>query len=105
MAWWMGIYLFPYFPRRVIVETMDLISLAIFVGSAATRLLSLGLQPVFYEPSAWKGSVPKDVMIERIKRRLSPEEHARVDLPRAKSLHHNIWDAVGIGLYHLKRRS
>ena len=84
-------------------DQRDIISLAIFVGSVATRLLSLGLQPVFYEPSAWKGSVPKDVMVERIKKKLSAEEHARVDLP-SPSLRHNVWDAVGIGLYHLKRR-
>ena len=43
MAWWMGIYLFPYFPRRVIVETMDLISLAIIVVAISTLASLLGI--------------------------------------------------------------
>ncbi|MDD2761238.1 MAG: ABC transporter permease, partial [Methylomonas sp.] len=28
LAWWLGQYLFPYFPRRVLLETPDLIKLA-----------------------------------------------------------------------------
>jgi putative ABC transport system permease protein len=43
MAWWMGIYLFPFFPRRVIVETMDLISLAIIVAAISTLASLLGI--------------------------------------------------------------
>ncbi len=43
MAWWMGIYLFPYFPRRVLVETMDLISLAIIVAAISTLASLLGI--------------------------------------------------------------
>ena len=28
LAWWLGQYVFPYFPRRVMLETPDLIQLA-----------------------------------------------------------------------------
>ncbi len=78
----------------------DLITLALMVGATAGYLIN---EPTLYYPREWKGQVPKDTMIERIKGKLSEEEYRRVDLPRAKSLHHNIWDAVGIGLYQLGR--
>jgi len=79
----------------------DLIPLALMGGAFAGYLFSFS--PVLYYPREWKKQVPKDVMTERIKRRLSKDEHRRVELPRAKSLHHNIWDGVGIGLFRLGR--
>lgn len=83
----------------------DLIDVALAVGAIAARFaMYQGGVTFTYLPQAWKGSAPKDVMVERIKRRLTPEEHARIDLPRAKSLRHNVWDAIGIGLHQLKRR-
>ena len=39
-----------------------------------------------------------------IEEKLSKAERQRVELPRAKSYQHNIWDAIGIGLHFLKRR-
>lgn len=62
-----------------------------------------------YRPRQWKGTIDGDVMVARISARgpgslLTPEEHARVDLPCA-SLAHNVWDAVGIGLHHYGRLS
>lgn len=56
-----------------------------------------------YLPREWKGTVDPDVMIERIQGRLAPHELLRVELPSAKSLEHNVWDAVGIGLKYLGR--
>lgn len=53
-------------------------------------------------PREWKGTLDADVMTERIKARLAPEEHARVD-PCPPSLAHNIFDSVGIGLWYFKR--
>jgi hypothetical protein len=62
-----------------------------------------------YRPNEWEGTLkrPKshrdaDPVIERIQRRLSFDERARVDLP-APSLAHNVWDAVGVGLKALGR--
>lgn len=40
LAWWLGQYLFPYFPRRVMLETPDLIKLA-FITVAISVLASL----------------------------------------------------------------
>lgn len=84
-------------------DQADIISLAIFVGSVVTRLFSLGLQPIFYEPHQWKGQTPKAITTSRTQAKLSPEERRRVELP-APSLQHNVWDAVGLGLYHTRRR-
>jgi len=54
-----------------------------------------------YYPKDWKGQVPKDVMIRRIKGRLKPEEKTKI--VSAGSLTHNIMDGVGIGLKRLGR--
>ena len=54
-------------------------------------------------PRAWKGTVDPDACIERIKTRITPEEYACVELPKAASLQHNVWDAVGIGLHAVGR--
>lgn len=43
MAWWMGLYVFPYFPRRVLIEPMDLASLAIIVFVISTLASLLGI--------------------------------------------------------------
>jgi hypothetical protein len=78
----------------------DLVNLAFAAGRIAG---ALGLPVTCYRPHDWKGSVPKDVMVERVRSCLSPEELSKMDLP-APSLRHNVFDAVGIGLHHLKRR-
>ncbi len=43
MAWMMGVYVFPYFPRRVLIESTDLISLAIIVVVISTLASLLGI--------------------------------------------------------------
>ena len=59
-----------------------------------------------YKPKAWKGQLPKHVMRNRIKalRILTPhEEHVLQTTPFSKEEEHNAWDALGLGLWHLKR--
>lgn len=60
-----------------------------------------------YFPREWEGNLnrkgPSDPVVERVKGRLTPEEFSRVVLPGASSKAHNVWDSVGIGLYHLGR--
>lgn len=61
---------------------------------------SLGGGVVLVEPRTWKGTIDGDAMVERIRGRLTPQEIACVELPRAvKTLGHNVWDAVGIYLW------
>lgn len=43
MAWWMGLYIFPYFPRRVLIDPADLLSLAIIVVVISTLASFLGI--------------------------------------------------------------
>lgn len=55
----------------------------------------------------WKGSVPKRIHHARIAQILSPAERAVVAWVAVRvpsSLLHNVWDAVGLGLWGLDRR-
>ncbi|TQF12496.1 hypothetical protein FJV41_28865 [Myxococcus llanfairpwllgwyngyllgogerychwyrndrobwllllantysiliogogogochensis] len=81
----------------------DLIELAGVVGRVAGALGATSERS--YLPREWKGTLDADVMVERIKARLGerPHEHLRVQLPRAQDKHHNVWDAVGIGLHFVGR--
>lgn len=59
-----------------------------------------------YRPSAWKGTIPKAVHHRRNMGALSMYEQAvtaqaLADCPRGN--HKEVLDAIGIGLYHLKR--
>lgn len=65
-----------------------------------------GVEPEYIEPTKWKGSVKKDITHARIKKRLSPVElelYETQTAETAESLKHNVLDAIGIGLYVLKR--
>jgi putative ABC transport system permease protein len=43
LAWWMGQYLFPYFPHRVLLETPDLIKLAFITVTISVLASLLGI--------------------------------------------------------------
>lgn len=62
-----------------------LVKLAWFVGVVCARLK---FTVELVEVRDWKGQLPKEVVIKRIKR----------ILPRVKAISH-AWDAIGIGLY------
>lgn len=94
-----------YHQSKLKGDPNDLIDIALVAGAVATRVAAYhGGVTTTYRPQAWKGSTPKKVMVERIKAKLSAEEHLRVVPPRAAALAHNVWDAVGIGLHHLQRQ-
>ena len=59
-------------------------------------------QVLRYFPRDWKGTADPDVMIERIISKVTPEERTRV-VPCPEHLMHNVWDAVGIGLFAVDR--
>jgi Holliday junction resolvasome RuvABC endonuclease subunit len=81
----------------------DLISLALFVGALAFYAGRGGYK--LYKPAEWKGQVTKEITELRAKKRLTSDELAKIELPSAKSLAHNVWDAVALGLVHLYHRS
>jgi len=43
LAWWIGLYLFPYFPRLVLIEKADLVSLGLIVVVISTLASLLGI--------------------------------------------------------------
>ncbi|RYZ37864.1 MAG: hypothetical protein EOO71_26325 [Myxococcaceae bacterium] len=82
----------------------DLIQLAGVVGMLGGALAPVADRRSVY-PRDWKGTLDADAFIERIKQHLDAAEHLRVELPSAQDLHHNVWDAIGIGLHALGRLS
>lgn len=80
----------------------DLLKLTLVIG-AVCGMLSPSVKISLYKPREWKGQTPKDVMIRRIQNKITEYERERVELPSAKSYQHNVWDAVGIGLFHVRK--
>ena len=54
-----------------------------------------------YFPHEWKGQMKKEQTEERIRSRLSESELSCVEATGHKG--HNVWDAVGLGLWHFER--
>ncbi len=84
----------------------DLIELAIAIGQMSALLLqgTTEITLLYYYPDEWKKQMPKEVTTKRIKSALSSEEMAVVDLPTSKKLQFDVWDGVGIGLYHVRKQ-
>jgi len=79
----------------------DLVDVAAVAGALSITCDRL---PATYLPHAWKVSVKKEVMTARIRERWCTEvDRAAVKLPSSKDLAHNVWDAVGLGLHHLRK--
>lgn len=78
----------------------DLIQLAA-TGAAVGAVLRAQKATTYY-PREWKGTVPGDVFVERIRGRLTPAERKAIT-PCAMSYEHNVLDAVGLGLFRLGR--
>ena len=71
----------------------DLIDLAAVAGACAA------LGPLeFVHPRGWKGQTPKHISAARSRGKLTPKE-----LGRVQTGDHNVWDAVGIGLWYLEK--
>jgi len=78
-------------------ESLEKLSL---VAGAISQALPRSVKVHRFYPRAWKGQVPKAVMVRRIKAHLSGTERLIVDaLDLPASSVHNVWDAVGIGLW------
>jgi hypothetical protein len=82
----------------------DLLDLQAIGGIVAARCVTGGIY--FATPHEWKGELPKEVVILRVRNLLSEGEAktlegALEDIPA--SLRHNALEAVGLGLWRLKR--
>jgi hypothetical protein len=67
-----------------------------------------GASVVSPQPREWKGTLDGDVMVARIRERLSEEERARIQWRGGEDLKkntfmHNVFDGIGIGLHDLGR--
>jgi hypothetical protein len=83
-------------------KAKSLFPLALTDGAVAHALRPSEI--IEYKPHDWKGSVDPDVMTKKIQTRwMTAADHKAVVMPSAKSLAHNIFDAIGIGIYHLRR--
>jgi hypothetical protein len=91
-----------YRGQRQKEDPNDLVALAYLEGMISARYA----QSRLYVPHEWKGNLPDEVLAKRIDKRLSEIELARLtsclqNVP--KSLRHNVYAAVGIGLFALGR--
>jgi hypothetical protein len=53
-----------------------------------------------YLPNTWKGQVPKAIHHRRIEEKLGNLELLRIQLTKNKKGNLDVWDDIGIGLYH-----
>jgi hypothetical protein len=86
------------------VPAGDLIDLAVLVGDLRGFYRRHGFEVCLVAPRTWKGTVPKPIHHKRVLDALTPEERASLPTrPRARDFDHNMLDAVGLGLWKLKR--
>jgi len=94
-----------YHQNKLVGDPNDLITIALAAGHCAQAILRHAPRAAvhYLRPAQWKGQLPKAVSVQRTKETITDDERERVALP-APSLRHNVWDAVGIGLYWHKRK-
>lgn len=76
----------------------DLLELTGVLGALSWRFK--GAELTGFKPAEWKGQVPKRVMRDRLKKRLTAEELLTVD----GKCTHDTWDAIGIGAYYFRKK-
>lgn len=82
----------------------DLLHVARAAGHAEAGAVRAGAAYALVEPREWKGTIAGDTFIEeRIKPAIEVGETSRISFPSAESLHHNVYDAIGIGLHAVGR--
>lgn len=80
----------------------DLLQLAGIVGVFSANIAAREYLAI--RPREWKGNVPKDVHHARLTKALDDHERLIVEESAPPSLRHNVLDAVGIGLWWLKKQ-
>jgi hypothetical protein len=87
------------------VPPNDLVRLALRAGEVKGLYRSISVETHELFPRDWKGGLDKDTSHYRVLAVLTEQERALVEaakLPKTKK--HNMLDAIGVGLHHLKRR-
>lgn len=84
------------------IPLRDVLMCARRAGGYEARCAEAGVRVVTVPPVRWKGTLSKATTEARVRKALTPAEAAR--LPNvAKSVAHNMFDAIGIGLWALGR--
>lgn len=86
-------------------DQKDIADLLLTVGYLAATLEAsdCDLTVEMVEPRSWKGQIPKEVSQLRVDRILTEEERLAIRWPTAKSLRHNCWDALHLGVWAFAR--
>jgi hypothetical protein len=92
-----------HYPFEREVDPNDLINLAAAGYAVAGALMRFCADSERVFPRDWKGTMDGDAMTERISKRLRPDETERLDVNVPSSLRHNMFDAIGIGLWSIGR--
>ena len=92
--------------RRRTPKPADLIDLSLISGEFAGAAWAYhGAIVVYYTPSEWKKSLPKDVTHERLLKTLTVEEQKNIHLPKNKKKALDVLDACAIGLAHIRKNN
>ena len=97
-----------YRQRQLKGDPNDLVDVALCAGAVAAEICSRpppAPEIVTYLPGTWKKQVPKRIKNKRDVAKLSDEENARVEWPRSAENKTHVADAIGLGLFHIKRRT
>lgn len=86
--------IYPYSKAR----PADIMALQLKVGELKGRFEAVGCLVELVQPRSWKGSVPKPVHNMRTFKALTDEERRLAEGKR-----HDVLDAIGLGLWFLKR--
>jgi hypothetical protein len=94
-----------YDPRQWKGDPNDLIEVAIIAGYVGGAVYCSKF-PKWITPQEWKGNRPKEVDHRHTMSLLSTEEKEVIKETKGvlKSQKHNMIDAIGIGLWYLRRR-
>lgn len=89
------------FPKvhRSTPNAESIVRLASACGAYTALLQASDFHVEWVEPRSWKGTVPKDIMYKRILAKVPKPEYDRID----RIQDHNVIDAVGIGLWKIKK--
>ena len=88
--------------RSSSIDAHSLLKLARVVGGTVFHLQAGDVKLV--KPREWKGQVPKKICNSRTLQKLQMSEKVAVELAQCpEGLKHNMIDAIGIGLFYLRR--
>jgi hypothetical protein len=80
----------------------DLIKVALTAGRWAEAAARIGCVVEYVEPRTWKGQTPKEIHNRRVTAQLDAREQTVIPQLPATRLH-NVIDAIGLGLWKLRR--